>query len=163
MGQTVVSPAGEGSVFQASETLIVETSRFGAVEVRSEAVITMAGPILGFPAARHFFLKCHSDNSPLMWFQSMEEPNLAFVVIDPRYILADYQPPLKPGLLKSLEAADSSSIDLLVILSIPSGGEGTITANLMAPLVINTETRLVAQPLFESSGYDCRWPVPPAA
>ena len=161
MGQTAVSVAVENSSpGAAGETfMVVETSRFGRVEVKRDAVISMVSPVLGFPDARRFFLKRHSERSPLMWFQSVEIADLAFVVIDPAFILADYQPRLKPAVLESLQAENQSCLDMLVILSIPPGGRGEVTANLMAPLVINAQARLASQVLLDSSGYDCRWPV----
>lgn len=143
--------------------MVVETSRFGRVEVDRGAVISMVSPVLGFPEARRFFLKRHSERSPLMWFQAVEVADLAFVVIDPAYILADYRPELKPAVLSALKAGGPAEIDLLVILSIPPGGRGEVTANLMAPLAVNARARLASQVLLDSSGYDCRWPVQGAA
>ncbi len=164
MGQTAVSAAGHGNKFSAvgveAETIHVMTSRFGEVEVRSDAVVTMAAPVLGFPQARHYFLKRHHDNSPLLWFQAIEDPDLAFVVIDPAYLVAGYRPEVRPPVLEALAVVESASLDVLVILSIPSGGKGVITANLMAPLLLNSEDRLAAQVLLDSGKYDCRWPVP---
>ena len=160
MTQTAVSAAAaEHDPAPGRTVMVVETSRFGPVEVDRDAVITMVLPVLGFPEARRFFLKRHSERSPLMWFQSVEMAELAFVVIDPAYILSDYRPVLKPAVLEALGAGDPAGLDTLVILSIPPGGEGEVTANLMAPLVINATARLAAQVLLDSSGYDCRWPV----
>ncbi len=164
MGQTAVSVAEGGGGFIGAgvedEKIRVKTSRFGEVEVSAEAVITMVAPILGFPEARHYFLKRHSENSPLLWLQSLENPELAFVVIDPAYLLADYQPVVSPAILEELAIKNSSRLDVLVILTIPPGGAGEITANLMAPLVFNSESRIGAQVLLDSGRYDCRWPVP---
>lgn len=144
---------------QTSKKLTVETSRFGAVEIEEDKVITMTTPLLGFPKDRHFFLKPHTEKSAFFWLQSLDNPALAFVVITPALIIANYHPRLDQQTRSELQVETSQELELLVILTIPKGRPQEMTANLMGPVVINTKHRLAKQTLLDPSVYDASWPV----
>jgi flagellar assembly factor FliW len=54
---------------------------------------------------------------------------------------------------------DPKDIKVLVILTIPPGRPRDLTANLMAPLVINLRTRLGHQVVVDKAGYSTKHPV----
>lgn len=137
----------------------VETSRFGRVKVEQEKVITMLAPFLGFPASKQFFLRPHGENSPFMWLQALDDPGLAFVVVQPGLFLPDYSPSLQPFVLKELQLAKGNAPEILVILTIPSGKPRAMTANLLGPVVLNVNKRLAKQVLLDPNRYDPCWKV----
>ena len=139
------------------EFLDVQTSRFGLVRVDRGKVLTMTTPFLGFPESRRFFLRPHSEDSPFMWLQSLDNPQLAFVVVQPELFLQDYSPDLQKLVLEELEVSQDSDKEILVILTIPPGRPKEMTANLLGPVVINTAKRLAKQVLLDPGKYDaCR-------
>lgn len=139
------------------EYMEVQTSRFGVVKVDRSKVITMTTPFLGFPESRRFFLRPHSEDSPFMWLQSLDNPQLAFVVVQPQLFLNDYAPDLQRFILEELKFAKDSDKEILVILTIPPGKPQEMTANLLGPVVINTAKRLAKQVLLDPGKYDpCR-------
>ncbi len=141
------------------ETISVETSRFGTIEVELERVITMTKPLLGFPESNRFVLRPHSKESPFMWLQSLDNPKLAFVVIQAATIMSEYQPTIPASCRQELELNGAKPHDLLLLLTIPEGKPEEMTANLLGPLVVNPARRLASQILLDPASYDPCWPV----
>jgi len=138
---------------------VVPTSRFGEVEVRTEKIITMTKPPLGFPESTRFVLLPHKEGSPFMWLQSLDNAALAFVVVQPAVLGLDYQPHIDRHVRQELALAAGAQPDLLLILTIPAGRPQGMTANLLGPLVINVEKKLAKQVILDPTKYDPCWPV----
>jgi len=140
--------------------MIVSTTRFGDVEITEERVITFEQGLLGFPAARRFTLLHPIPDGPapaeggagvpLYWLQSLERPELAFVVTDPGLFVADYRIALRKDDLEALGLVGPETGQVLVIVN---RYPDCLTANLQGPLVINLETRAGVQCVLA----DGRW------
>jgi len=137
----------------------VTTARFGEIQVDRDKVITLTSPFLGFPESRRFVLRPHGDNSPFMWLQSLDNPELAFVMINPVFITPGYRPDLLPLVREELEVENARELEMLVILTIPSGRIEAMTANLLGPVAINAGKRRAKQVLLDPMQYDPCWPV----
>jgi len=140
-------------------TTTIQTSRFGSLDIDEDKIITMATPFLGFAAERQFILLPHGPGSAFWWLQAVENPDLAFVVIQPAVINQHYQPAIPPHCQQELQATDPSELELLVILTIPKGQPEAMTANLLAPVALNPAQKLAKQILLDPSQYDPCWPV----
>lgn len=132
---------------------VIATKNFGEIPVRDDRIITLSPGLLGFPEYSRYILIEHGQESPFLWLQCLDNPELAFVVMDPRYILPDYQPGPVEGLQKDLEVEDPADLKVLVILTIPPGKPQEMTANLMGPLVINLRNRRGKQVVVEKPAY----------
>lgn len=159
MKKSSTAQAPNAPAHDQEDMLTIQTSRFGEITVLKNKIISMTSPILGFPDSRRFVLQPHGAQSPLMWLQSADDPQLAFVVIQPELIIPEYHPAIAMQLREELQAADDKDIELLIILTIPHNNPMGMTANLLAPLVINPNTRLARQTLLDPMAYDCCWPV----
>jgi flagellar assembly factor FliW len=84
---------------------------------------------------------------------------VAFVVTDPHKLVNGFK--VTPGNTGIMEwrQEDPKDIKVLVILTIPPGRPRDLTANLMAPLVINLRTRLGHQVVVDKAGYSTKHPV----
>ena len=69
----------------------VETTRFGTVKVPEEKVISMSHGMLGFADKKRFCIIQHKEESPLFWYQSLDDPALAFVITNPWLFKPDYE------------------------------------------------------------------------
>lgn len=136
------------------KTMKVKTSRFGEIAVNPERLITLTSPFLGFPDSFRFVLRPHKTDSPFMWLQSVDNPDLAFVVIQSAMIMPDYKPLIAGLIKKELQIVSDSELDILLILTIPAGKPREITANLLGPVIINTKKRLARQILLDPAQYD---------
>jgi flagellar assembly factor FliW len=136
--------------------MIVQTSRFGPVEVAADRLLTFARGILGFPKYRRYVLLQPEADSSFYWLQSIEAADLAFVVTDPFLFVSDYQIPLREETRQDLALADLSEASVLVIVN--KVGD-LLTANLQGPLVIHAATRAAAQIVISEKKYQTRHPI----
>lgn len=133
--------------------MIAETYRFGKIEYEKSEIITMVHGILGFDEYKRFIIICPEDQEPFKWLQSLENPELAFLIIDPRYFKTDYIVEINPGDLVALNAKHIDEIDIFVVVSIPKNQLSLMSANLQAPIAINRKEMKAAQLVLSESGY----------
>jgi flagellar assembly factor FliW len=134
-------------------TFQINSRRFGQIAVRPDQIIVLTPGLLGFSKFQRYVLIEHQTESPFLWLQSLENPDLAFVVIDPGLIVPGYQPGNLEDIRRELEAEEPQDIKALVILTIPPGRPQEMTANLMGPVVINLKTRRGKQLIVEEPRY----------
>lgn len=136
------------------------TTRFGEVEAPAERVLTLPHGMVGFPALRRYALLVHREGSPFHWLQSLDNPDLAFVVANPLLFDPTYQVVLGNAETRLLEVSDPGQIQVWVVVTIPHGSPDKLTANLKAPLVVNLENRLAAQVILDDPRYPVRQALP---
>jgi len=134
-------------------TQTVPTSRFGEIQVETDRVISFVEPVLGFNESKEYILLDHAENSPFKWLQSLQEPDLAFVVTNPRFFGIDYEFTLEDEFVDKLAIESAEEPLVLTIVNIPSGNPSLMTANLMGPVVINQSTRNAMQVVLVNSDY----------
>lgn len=133
----------------------LKTSRFGEIEVDETRVITFLEGILGFEDYKKFIILDHDKSSPFQWLQSIESGKLAFVIMDPLNIVPDYTAEVSPEEIEDLTLSAPEKAVVLCIVNI-SKGCGSVTANLMGPIVVNPEKRLARQVVLTNSSYSIR-------
>jgi flagellar assembly factor FliW len=138
-----------------SDTAIfpVKTRNFGSIEVRSDQIIYLEPGLLGFTQYHRYVLIEHQQEAPFLWLQCLDNSDLAFVVIDPRCLLSDYQPGPLALVMRDMKVERSEDLKILVILTIPPGKPQEMTANLMGPVVVNLKTRQGRQLVVEDAHY----------
>ncbi len=88
--------------------MIVQTSRFGPVDIDADRIITFGAGILGFPKYSHYVLIQPEADSTFYWLQSIEAADLAFVVTDPLLFVPGLPVPLREERAQDLGLADLS-------------------------------------------------------
>ncbi len=136
------------------------SSRFGTLEIHDDSVLTFPSGLLGFPQSRRYVILDHDTEAPFKWLQSLDEPALAFVIIDPDLLLADYHIQVPDDALAEVQGSEESDLATAVILTIPSDDPGRMTANLRGPLLMNQRTKLCKQ-LVLSDEFPTRHPLFP--
>lgn len=136
------------------------STRFGSFEVPAESVLTFPSGLLGFAEAQRYVILDHDTEAPFKWLQSVEEPSLAFVILDPTTFHADYRVDIPADALAEIQCEEEEDLALVVILTIPSDDPGRITANLRGPLLISHKTKLGKQ-LVLSEDFPTRHPLFP--
>ena len=159
MEEGMAQATADNTQTEDQDMLTVSTSRFGELTVSPDKVIRMTSPFLGFPDSINFMLKPHGEESPFMWLQSLEDPTLAFVVIQSTIIAPDYQPVITNYVKQELKTEQSDQLEVLLILTVPKNDLKKITANLLGPLVINSNQRLAKQVLQDPTTNDACWPI----
>ncbi|MBN1380243.1 MAG: flagellar assembly protein FliW [Deltaproteobacteria bacterium] len=128
----------------------ITTTRFGDIDVKESEFITLHGSILGFEHLREFVLLSGEQNTPFWWLQSVQEPAVAFVVINPQIVKPDYAPAISEDDFEFLDIKKKKDIALLAIMTIRSNPL-RITVNLRAPILINARTRKANQIILADS------------
>jgi flagellar assembly factor FliW len=136
--------------------MIIQTSRFGALEVDGDRLITFEQGVLGFPNERRYALIQTGEGSGFYWLQAVERPELAFVVCDPRLFVAEYHAPVKA---EDLEQVGLTSVEGAQVFVIVNKVDDLLTGNLQGPLVVNVETRQARQLVLSDRRYSTRHPL----
>jgi flagellar assembly factor FliW len=122
--------------------------------------LDFAGCLVGFPDARRFALvRVVPDSEVLFRLASLDVEDLEFVVAAPFPFFPDYAPEIDDATAERLELTDSADAVLLVLLTIGDSMENS-SANLFAPIVINTRTRQAAQAVLTGSDHSLHAPLP---
>lgn len=89
------------------------------------------------------------------WLQSVDQGELAFVVVEPHRIATDYPTDSIAGLLRQLEVCEDDETLVLCICTVPPP-PGKATVNLLAPVGIGVESRIGAQVILHNTQYSAQ-------
>jgi flagellar assembly factor FliW len=134
-----------------------ETTRFGHIEVKETEVLNFPVGLYGFEKEHNFTCLPFAPNveSPMEWLQSLKTPRLAFVITDPFLYVPDYSVKLTEREKAEIRFEPGNTLVTRVIVTIPENFL-EMTANLVAPLVINLTSGLAKQFVLTSVEYDTR-------
>jgi flagellar assembly factor FliW len=135
-------------------TLTFKT-RFGEVELREDRLLTFPQGVFGFRECTSFGLARlpNLENSPLLLLQCTNQPSIAFLVADPHLLGAELTAEDKTEALEGT-GMDTTNTQFLTILTLYDQGESFyLTANLKAPVLVNSETRTGVQFILSNKSY----------
>lgn len=143
----------------------MKTKYFGDIEIKQEEIITFEPGMFGFEEDRQFvllsFLNDEGESSEdfVLCLQSVSEPQLAFIVMNPYYIDPEYNPYQMPEEeLLELGLSETTRHTVFCIAVIKDKFEES-TLNMKCPLIINLENKKARQFILEDSVYSMRQPV----
>src|SRR5438552_17835984 len=136
--------------------MIIQTSRFGGVEVDENRLLHFPKGLLGFPSDRDFALIQTGERSGFYWLQAVERPDLAFVVCDPRLFVTDFEVNLKAEDLAAIGATDGDNVQVFIIVN---KVDDLLTGNLQGSLVVSVATRTAKQMVLSEKRYTTRHPL----
>ena len=134
----------------------IETTRFGRMSVDDERIINLPHGLLGFPNHTRYALIQTGQENYFFWLQSIEEPNLAFVVADPSIFFKDYQVPIREETQEELQLNDIAAAQVFVICN---KVDEWLTGNLLGPIVVNAQNRLASQVVLTEKKWTTRQPL----
>ncbi len=134
----------------------VRTSRFGEIDVPDSALITFPQGVVGFPGETRFVLFDCGEEGVFKWLQSVDRPELAFVLCEAGLVKPDYRVPIGPQEqeLLGIERLEDAAVCLILTLA---ADPAETTANLLGPIVMNAETRLGMQLVLVEETYTTRY------
>ena len=135
----------------------VETKADGIVEVEERQIVTFPEGILGFEDFHRYAL-INSKYEPFIWLQSLEEKNLAFLLVGPFLICSDYEADIDDETLGKIQVSSPEDIVVMAIVTIPSEGS-PITANFLGPIVINRKNNSCIQVVLNDSRWDTKFDI----
>ena len=128
----------------------IKTGRFGQLTVGDEEKIRIPQGILGFPEYSEFCLIDPGDDTLILWLQSLENPEVAFPVLEPKIYKPDYSVTLSAVDLRELKLVNLKKATVFSILTIPEDVT-LMTANLKAPIVVNLENQIAKQIVLQEN------------
>jgi len=139
-------------------TINFNTTRFGEIEVAVNEILHFPEGLLGFNTLSKYILLKDPEQEPFLWMQSVENADLAFVVVDPFIFFPGYEIQVKAQELAGIELKDVSKANILTILTVPEDPM-KLTANLRGPIVINPDKSLAKQIVLIDDRYHTRHPL----
>jgi len=134
---------------------LISSSRLGELEVQADEVINFSEGFLGLPTWQEAVLRKTEAAPYLLWLQFTHDPEAAFLVLDIESVFPDYDLPLA-----RTAAGTSPAAKVFAIVSVPGGLLAKATANLLAPVVIDsTPTLQGRQVVLHDSPYPLRHPL----
>jgi flagellar assembly factor FliW len=118
----------------------LERMRSVAPVIEEIPVIEMVEPMPGFPDLTRFALVRLDAEGLLCSLRSVEDPDLRFLVVPPHLFFPDYAPEIDDATVAALGIASADDVLTLVVVN-PGDSVGQATANLLAPVVVNTVNR----------------------
>jgi flagellar assembly factor FliW len=122
--------------------------RSSAPVVEDIPVIDMIAPMPGFPEHQRFALVQLDDAGVLCSLQSVEDPELRFLVVPPAAFFPDYAPVIDDATVSTLGIESAEDAMVLLVVN-PGDDAGSATANLLAPVVVNLVTRQGGQVVLD--------------
>lgn len=137
----------------------IDTRHFGKVDIEENKIILFPQGLPGFDNMKKFIILNEEDEELFSWLQSIDDPSIAFALIDVLKIMPEYDPLVSLEELKIIDVLDSDK-DLENIVSynivvIPKDIK-EMSVNLKAPVIINTKTYKGKQALASNDNYEIR-------
>lgn len=130
--------------------MLVKSRFLGELQIDESKIITFEDGILGFENIKEYCIVPIPQNEGFFLLQSRVDEDISFVLINPWNTFKDYEIDIEDSYLKSM---DIDGFSQLAVYSIISFKKNDTTANLLAPVVINAETKKGAQIVLRSSIY----------
>ncbi|MEO5331957.1 MAG: flagellar assembly protein FliW [Magnetococcus sp. YQC-5] len=146
---------------QAIEEMMMDIhgTRFGTLKFREEELITLAQGMMGFPNSKRYLMFPYSEDSSFFWLQSVDEPEIAFIVINPFDFFAELEFLIEDADSAAIGLEKGEDLEVFTLLTIPDGKPEEMRTNLAGPVVVNVSNRQGRQVVVKE--YSARQPLIP--
>ncbi len=121
----------------------IVTKAYGPLEIDERQVIQFPHGLIGFEQFKMFAL-LDASQQPFYWLQSLDVPEIAFVLINPLLFRPDYTPDVAEEDLEDLQLDHPDDLLVFSIVTIPEN-QNRMTANLQGPVLINRKRKIGRQ------------------
>lgn len=119
----------------------LHSQQFGLVERPDSELLQFPGGVFGFEQCRRWLLLSDAAHGALYWLQSIDQPEIALAVLDPREFVHDYSLQAAAAQLPSWLNVDEPS----VVLAVMTRMGDRLQLNLKNPIIVQPERRLGRQ------------------
>jgi flagellar assembly factor FliW len=116
----------------------------------------MERPVLGFEKYKKYCLIEIEELKPFLWFQSIDEPAISFLVVNPRLFMTNYKIEINSKEIAELKIDDVNAVETYVVVTLAETPE-EITANMQGPILINTENNRGKQLVLVNTDFDVKY------
>jgi len=118
----------------------LRSKHFGELDYAKEDIIHLPDGLIGLHDLKDWLLLDMEQDVPLKWFHSIDRPDFCVPVTEPCYFTNNYTVRVPEPYHDILGSSSQETIAVLVITTIHPGGK-KVTGNLLAPLLIDIESR----------------------
>jgi flagellar assembly factor FliW len=139
----------------------MKTKHFGEINVSEDAILSFDEGLPGFPNSKRFVLMEDVDkegkaDNLFYWLQSVDESNLALMLMDVVKVMPEYDPSVDVADIQELNLLDSDSYFVYNVVVVPEEVE-KMSVNLKAPIVINDRLKKGKQVLSNNEDYAIKY------
>ncbi len=131
------------------KTRTIKTLQFGEISVEDDYIFTFEEGMLGFENLKDFVLITEEETVPFKWLVSVVSPEIGFPLLSPWHLDIEYD----PGKEFNLER------EVLFVIVTLGGKDKGISANMKAPIVLDTKTQKGKQVILPSDRYSTSYAV----
>lgn len=128
------------------------------LKIKAEHIIEFPQGLIGFSGAKRFVLIDERGSKRFMWLTSVDQPNLSFLVVNPKEVISDYEIEIPQNEMDFLGLKSTNDVEAFVIVTLPENAWDA-TVNLRSPILINPEKRLGKQVILEQGRYPVQYAV----
>ena len=137
----------------------IQGTRFGVLAFEEKDIITLGEGLLGFPMSRRFLMFPYGENSSFFWLQSVDESEIAFIVVNPFDFFSDIEFSIQDEDTSALELEQPEDVEVFTLVTIPEGRPEEMRTNMAGPVIVNVKNRQGRQILVKE--YSPRQPLIP--
>src|SRR5574337_1794739 len=100
-----------------SSMVNLSTNNFGNVSIEKENIITFEQGLLGFEELKQFAIIDVEECLPFEWLVSVEDPIVAFPILNPTLFFSDYNPSPTNDDLALLDVKKEKDVEILCIVT----------------------------------------------
>ncbi len=131
------------------------TVRFGELDYQEEDLIILPDGLVGMSHLRRWLILEMGDEIPMKWMQSLDRGDFGFPVTQPYLFHDEYEVKVPPLAKATMGTTQEQDMATLIITTVHAGGT-QMTGNLMAPLLVDTETRRGVQLTLDNPNFSMR-------
>ncbi len=130
-------------------------TRFGEVEYDETKLLIFPRGLIGLPELHRFIVIPNKKNGPLFWIQSVDDPEMAFILTDPTNFFLDYKVIPEKEDREFLQIREGDECLALVVVTVPE--DLNITLNLAAPILYSPAQNRAIQVILDDANKKDRW------
>ena len=142
--------------------MIINSRRFGEIKIDPSKVLTFPEGMIGYGLHHRYVVLPFAEGTPFELLQSVDEPNLAFVLINPFLFRPDYRFDVSDEDLEDIRVKEIKEVVIRVTVTLPRNLP-QMTANLQGPVLINETKLLARQMVLINTDYSLTHPILPGS
>jgi flagellar assembly factor FliW len=128
----------------------------GEIEFEEKDLLYFKFGIPGFENCKRYFIYTSEQWKPLLFLIGVDMEGLRLPLLDPFSFMIDYDPKIPIEDIEFLGGKEKKDVAVFVVATIPSTGMKDMYANMLAPILINPQTKLGMQVALEDDRYKLR-------
>lgn len=133
----------------------ISTKYFDDVSISEQDIIYFKEGIFGFENfKKYIIIEFESGSDNLLCLQSIDDEELAFVLMNPFNLMSEYKPQLSDSDIEDLDIDENTEGVLYYVICVVKDSISESTVNMKCPIVINPKSKMAKQIILDSEEYN---------